>query len=903
PLSSLTQLQQLYLGKNEITDLSPIASFLQLQSLYLNENQLTDIDPLSGLENLTTLSLDDNQIRDINPLSHVRSLEILYANGNQIEEIDPISHLPNLTQLYLKNNQIAEIPDSPLLSQLTYLQLGNNRLTDIEVLASLDRAIELDLSQNRITDISSLSSLENSIKLDLRNNPIPRKNCPVSPATICLFSDDAAELYRQGIEQTDRGEFLAALETFQTALQVYKNRGDRLRESDTLDRLGNLYDELGEYANALEYYQQSDNIRKEVGDRQGESETSTYLGITYIRLGQTQKAIDSLQQAWEIYRNLTTKDRSWLRSDSPEGTILSSLALAYGKLGETSPALRFAKQSLASYRRVNDRPGEAIALTRVGEAYLSAGNPDKARLYLTKALNLSQEGDDRPGIARSLHELGDLYTTLGDKSAALERYRQARELRQNIGDAAGEGETLNAMGELLLQTGKSAEAVEALTSAVDLWESLRPGLTDENKISIAETQAQTYQLLQEAFVDRGEVEAALEISERGRARAFAELLAQRLRWRGQTPPPETVQPPAIAQIQQIARDRQSTLVEYALVGEELYIWVVQPTGKIRFRRRSLAGKSVEELVTNNRWALGVRGRGAIDVVFRENNLLTTRDTLHQLYQLLVEPIADFLPENPDAPLIIVPQGELFLVPFAALEDKNGIAFLEKHTLRFSPAIGLLATVQSSRDPLRIGSEAALIVGNPTMPDDPATGVPLPTLLGAQQEAIAIAPLLNAQPLIGAEATKAAVKSQLGEVAIAHFATHGLLDDFGTGVPGALALTPTDDDSGFLTAAEIFTLPLKARLVVLSACDTGRGNITGDGVLGLSRSFLTAGVESVVVSLWSVPDEPTAVLMTEFYRQLQRNSDRAIALRQAMLATREQYPHPSNWAAFISMGDR
>ena len=90
--------------------------------------------------------------------------------------------------------------------------------------------------------------------------------------------------------------------------------------------------------------------------------------------------------------------------------------------------------------------------------------------------------------------------------------------------------------------------------------------------------------------------------------------------------------------------------------------------------------------------------------------------------------------------------------------------------------------------------------------------------------------------------------------------------------------------------------------MLSACDTGRGEITGDGVIGLSRSLISAGVPSVVASLWAVPDDPTAALMTEFYRNFQRNPDKAQALRQAMLKTKQQYPEPLNWAAFTLIGE-
>lgn len=117
-----------------------------------------------------------------------------------------------------------------------------------------------------------------------------------------------------------------------------------------------------------------------------------------------------------------------------------------------------------------------------------------------------------------------------------------------------------------------------------------------------------------------------------------------------------------------------------------------------------------------------------------------------------------------------------------------------------------------------------------------------------------------------------------------------------------ALSPSGNDDGLLTASEILSLKLNAELVVLSACDTGRGKITGDGVIGLSRSLISAGVPSVVVSLWSVPDAPTASLMAEFYQNLQKQPDKGQALRQAMLTTMKKYPIPRDWAAFTLIGE-
>jgi CHAT domain-containing protein len=261
-----------------------------------------------------------------------------------------------------------------------------------------------------------------------------------------------------------------------------------------------------------------------------------------------------------------------------------------------------------------------------------------------------------------------------------------------------------------------------------------------------------------------------------------------------------------------------------------------------------------------------------------------------------------------------------------LQDESGKYLIEKHTLLTAPSIQVLQLTQQQRQRVAARSNKALVVGNPTMPKvAPAIGQPpqqLPPLPGAETEAKAIAPLLNTQALTGDRATKSAILPLLPSARIIHLATHGILDDI-QGLKSALALAPsearfalapssstsppeapplTKRDDGLLTAEEILDLQLNAELVVLSACDTGRGRITGDGVIGLSRSFISAGVPSVIVSLWSVPDAPTASLMTEFYNNLQLNPDKAQALRQAMLTTLKQHPNPKNWAAFTLIGE-
>jgi hypothetical protein len=181
---------------------------------------------------------------------------------------------------------------------------------------------------------------------------------------------------------------------------------------------------------------------------------------------------------------------------------------------------------------------------------------------------------------------------------------------------------------------------------------------------------------------------------------------------------------------------------------------------------------------------------------------------------------------------------------------------------------------------------------------------LPPLPQAEQEANDIAALFAARAFVGDAATKQAVLERLPSARLVHLATHGLMerDKDRAQYFDAIALGPTSDDAGFLAVREIGALHLNAELVVLSACDSADGKPAGDSVLGFSSAFLAAGVPSLVVAQWSIPDAPTALLMRAFYAGLLHGLDKARALRQAMLVTMKTHPQPGDWAAFTLIGE-
>ncbi|NEO86102.1 MAG: tetratricopeptide repeat protein [Spirulina sp. SIO3F2] len=784
---------------------------------------------------------------------------------------------------------------------------------------------------------------------------------------------EAVALHNLGLVYRSLGQYQKAIALHEQSLDLEQELNNRQGEAYALASLGSVYHLLGQYQKALTFQEQSLDIARQINDRQGEANSLGNLGIVYFYLGQYQQAITLNEQFLDIaqqindqsgevsalgnlsivyqalgqYQQAITLNEQSLEiarqigNRQGEANVLGSLGNIYFSLGQYPQAIAFHEQSLGIQQELGNRQGEAGIFSSLGNTYFTLGQHQQALVFHEQSLEITRELGNRQGEAISLDGLGLAYASLGQHQQAIAFHEQSLVIKRAIGARKGEAVSLNNLGFALQNLDRHSEAEQKFLAAAELWETIRADLggNDTHKVSIFEQQSTTYQLLQQVQIAQNKTTAALETAERGRARAFVELLATRLNADGSN---VDIAPPNLSQIQQIAHEKNATLVEYSITvdtfdldnnpGTEttkesaLYIWVIPPNGDITFRQVDLTplwrddDLSLWELVQFTRDALGVRGLNlrnlnrlvAVRPRDPQKQKLTDDDQLlRKLHSLLIEPIADLLPQDPEDRVIFIPQSSLFLVPFPALKNAAGEYLIQNHTILTAPSIQTLSLTRTQKQQSPQG-DGALIVGNPTMPsiapDFGETPQPLTQLPGAEQEAKAIADLLDTNAITGNAANKSAMVAQMQDAELIHLATHGLLDDI-RGIGSAIALAPDPNFqpepgqvNGLLTAEEIFDLNLKADLVVLSACDTGRGRITGDGVVGLSRSFIAAGVPSVLVSLWQVPDAPTAQLMTEFYRQREQTGDNAQALRQAMLQTLERHPEPRNWAAFTLIGE-
>ncbi|MEE3719841.1 CHAT domain-containing tetratricopeptide repeat protein [Tumidithrix elongata RA019] len=776
---------------------------------------------------------------------------------------------------------------------------------------------------------------------------------PIQPASPA--KSPAQTLFDRGAEQYKANQFEAAIQTWQKVLQLYQQQNDAKGELSVLEAIGLAYRSLGNSKQAIVYYQKQLVIARKLGDRSAEANSLGNLGNSYRSLGDYGKAIESHQQGLRVRQEI--KDRAG------EGIVLSSLGTIYFNLGNYNKATEYLEQSLQIAKDVGNKIGVVLTLTTLGAISSAQEDYKQAIEYYEQSQIEAQKIGFFEAEGNALNNLGGIYHIKGDFQKAIDYYQKALAIAQKkqnlrleaaanggiglghvslkeyakalkfqekswqiahqIGDRQLEASTLNNWGYSLWNLKKYKEAEQKFRASLEILESLRDNLGDSDKVSIFDTQIHAYNLLQQILVAQNQNEEALEIAERGRSRAFAELLSRRIASKDPTKAQAqnqlpAIKSPTIAQIKAIAKAQNATLVEYALMPDDsylvqgklkgtyhkLFIWVVKPSGEVAFKQVDLTTleDSLVDTISDLRGAITSRNGEPIS---SKNPVRKAYPWLRTLDTLLIQPIAELLPTDPSARIIFIPQGELFLIPFPALLDASGKHLIEKHTILTAPAIQVLDLTRQVRQQVRLANlQDILIVGNPTMPSIGIPPIQLPNLPGAGTEAKAIATLFDTSFLTGDRATKAEVVKRMLSARIVHLATHGLLDEFkgSADIPGAIALAPDQSDRGLLTSSDILQLRLNVELVVLSACNTGRGLVTGDGVIGLSRSLITAGVPSVVVSLWSIPDAPTATLMTEFYQTLKSKPDKAQALRQAMLATKAKFPDPVNWAAFTLIGE-
>ncbi|NES93993.1 MAG: CHAT domain-containing protein [Desertifilum sp. SIO1I2] len=722
--------------------------------------------------------------------------------------------------------------------------------------------------------------------------PIVLASVGLTP-TLDFQKGRADALVEQSAIAHRNGDFNTALGLLQEASTLYQNLGDRAGLSNTLKQFGDIYFTQGEYRRAVNFYLQSLEIVQALGLRYREPELLANLSHAYQFLGDL--------QATEEFETRAEAARRQVEASQREAAFFSSLGVNYETQGEYAQAIALYQQQLAIAREVGDlqlatqalnylaqayesaqehrsaieiyqqqltqartqrnQPLEIQLLARIAQAYQAWGEPQQAIPFYQQQLTQARESSNRILELNTLERLGNLYELLAQFPQSIEVRQQQVDIAKRQSDRTLETDALNQLASTFLIAERPAEAQAILTEALQVWERL--GTQSQSYAR----HATTYTLLQQALVAQNQPESAL-------------LIAQQEQLLSLSPLPNLPATSSLTRLKQIAQEQNATLVQYSLIRnlqnepQAIYIWLIPPNGEIQFRQVEVASQNLPTLIRHSREILGLQPPKIPGEA--------SSQSLLQLYILLIRPVADLLPQNPNQRLVFIPHKELTLIPFSALTDVTGTYLIEKYAISTIPAIQLLGLTRQNRQ--QAGGPYILAVGNTTR-----SGIDANT----EQEIIEVAALNRVKPLFGEEATRTFLLPLLPKARIVHVATSGRLEN-------AIALFPSTQDNSLLATNDILNLPLKAELVFLSLRD--RQNITVENSHTLALSLISAGVPSVITPIGSISDDATFYFIQEFYKQLRRNRDKAQALRQSAILTLQKYPNSRTWAAFTLVGE-
>ena len=303
-----------------------------------------------------------------------------------------------------------------------------------------DRRIEA-LAQHNLADVyDALGQTRKAQSLRIEAKPyIEKKNI-------------ADQRLNEGNDQFQKSQFSMALESWQGALTIYREIGDRQDEGATLGNMGIAYDSLGDYEKAIVFHNQSLAIERELRNRLGEAQSLGNLGNVYDSLGKYEKAIVFHNQSLAISRRLGYR--------LVEAQSLGNLGSAYFSLGNYEKSITFHEQYLAISQELGYQLGEAQSLGNLGLAYFSLGDYGKAIDFHEQYLAISRELGYQLGEAQSLGNLGLAYFSLGDYGKAIDFHEQYLAISRELGYQLGEANSLGNLGLVYKSLGYSKKSID-----------------------------------------------------------------------------------------------------------------------------------------------------------------------------------------------------------------------------------------------------------------------------------------------------------------------------------------------------------------------------------------------------------------------------------------------------------
>ena len=633
----------------------------------------------------------------------------------------------------------------------------------------------------------------------------------------------------------------AALQALNEALSIARALGNEVEVAASHNNIGNALRLGGRHTEARDQFRAALAIDRRRGDRQGMAVDRANLGLAELQLGRRKSARQELTRAANLGRKI----------GAPMGELKALAGLARLDQGEARhvAALKHTRRGLALSGQ-RGLPNWRWRFHLLAARSLRArGRVEEARQELGRGITLVQHRPPRPGRAPGApeveeveedlyHELVDLLAGSGQADAALQvsESLRARALVDLVGDGAAR---------------LPLEKAQVLARKV-------ADLQGELAAARAAMMRRTASAKQP---DKAPEAAAAQVGRMERALARVEQeLATLNPW---FPGMVLARRPTLPRLKQaLTRLGQKQVAYYHPTRRRLVIWLLDRRGVVAMKVVAVTRARLRKEVGRHRQAV---------VAFHD-----ARASARQLHRWLLAPLARHLKGDR---LLIAAADALHLVPFSALHDGQDHE-VARRAISYVSSIATLGRLDARDAP-----------AGPRVSFAWTGDGPRPLAFTAREgEALARAHP-GARLITGAEATAARFKQEALTARLLHVATHATLD---AQAPLRSAL---NFHGGPLPLLEVLGLRLPASLVLLSACETGRGTLDSAGsVVGLHRAFLAAGARRVVSSLFRVSDLGSALLMKHFFRQLHRHPP-ARALRQARLHMRGRYPHPAFWAGF------
>ena len=672
----------------------------------------------------------------------------------------------------------------------------------------------------------------------------------------------ATRLYQVwAVTSSKLGEQDAAREQMVRSLALARESGDAALQCDGLVLLSGLYLDLDAHDRARSSAEEALALANELDDPGLERAALVALANVNLTIGDGAAAAEQYSTALLI--DESTGAQSRIAQD------LVGRGGAYSLLGRDDEARNDLRRAAVMFREAGRESSRWVALLNIADSFEESA-PDSAAWYYDAALTSLEHGND--AVGGEAMNTGYLFSDRGRAYEEITRYYFGKHSEDPDGgwDARAFETAERSRARGLLELFEESFALDAGPEALALIDSLY-----QIDTSTAEGRALRNRKQQELANLRTARQAQSDVSALG------------------------VDPVGLESVQG-ALPGNTLLLQYA-VGDSLsLLWIVDSR---HTKLVSLPGRTeLRRRVRGFRDAIAQPGT-ADEILLRDG---------HALYQTLLAEAASQIDQREH--LVIVPDDVLFELPFEALlshETQAGATWSEQpffgreHSPVYAPSstVYLQLLERSGAD----FDRQLLALG-----DADYSGLdsaePLEPLPFTRDEVSRIGSTLEdgqSVILVGPTATERALKTALhdGSSRVVHLATHGLIDP-AEPMRSCVALGAGDDDDGYLYSLEILALPLENPMIVLSACESALGRLErGEGVVGLTRSFLGAGAQGVVASLWPVSDASTATLMGEFYDSMWLEQSAAVALRDARrtLLEDERWGHPYFWSAFVLIG--